>query len=369
MSARRSGVLSGALERLWWRRPAPFDEAWLWPLSLLSLGWRAGSGLGRLAARPERVGAPVISVGNLAVGGAGKTPVALLLCDRLRARGRRPALLSRGHGGSARGEVTWVCRGAGPLVAAEVSGDEPALAALRSPWLPVLVGPRRAALARAAVAAGADVLVLDDGLQHRGLWRDLDVVVADARNPLGNGRLLPRGPLREGPGALERLGARGLLWLTGGGAGDAAPETALLRARAAAAGLQGPVESAFVLRGGERLRGARVVLLAGIARPERFEASVRALGAEVRGVRWFADHHVFTVGELDSTLSLSGAEGARVVTTEKDLVRLPPGFAAEALAGDAVVRGGEDALKSALDRILAEGGDRAAAKPSRGGGA
>ena len=349
-----------ALERLWWRRSAALDEAWLWPLSLLSLGWRAGSALGRLAARPERAGVPVISVGNLAVGGAGKTPVALLLCDLLRARGRRPALLSRGHGGSASNQVTWVCRGQGALVSAAIAGDEPALAARRSPWLPVLVGPRRAALAGAAVEAGANVLVLDDGLQHRGLARDLDVVVADARNPLGNGRLLPRGPLREGHEALARIGRRGLLWLTGAGVAGAAgvgaaelvPETAALRARAAEAGLQGPVESEFVLRGGGGLRGARVVLLAGIARPERFEASVRALGAEIRGARWFADHHVFTVGELDSTLALALREGARVVTTEKDLVRLPAGFAAEALAGDAVVRGGQAALEAALGQVL-----------------
>lgn len=343
-------------EALWWRRDEPaLAEAWLWPLTLASLGWRLGSALGRWAARPARAGVPVVSVGNLAVGGTGKTPVALHLCERLLARGRRPALLSRGHGRAGR-EPLRVHQGT-PW---RQAGDEPLLAARRLPGLSVHVGADRALLARAAVEQGADVLVLDDGLQHRRLARDLDVVVVDAGNPLGNGRLLPRGPLREGPGAFARLGPRGLLWFTGAdGASAEDPALRALAARAAAAGLAGPVESRLALRDAQTLRGAPVFLLAGIARPERFEASVLAAGAQVRGRAFFADHHPFTPAELAGARARAAACGAaRLLTTEKDAVRLPPapsgeGPPVEVLAAAVALLAGGPALEAALDRLLA----------------
>jgi tetraacyldisaccharide 4'-kinase len=350
-----------ALERLWWSRPArPWDEAWLWPLSLASLAWRAGAGLDRACARPFRAPVPVISVGNLAVGGTGKTPVALLLCERLRALGRRPALLSGGYGGRAGAGPLWVSRGEGLVCEARDCGDEAALAARSSPWLLVLAGSDRVASARAAVEAGADLLLLDDGLQHHRLARDLDVVVVDARSPLGNGRLLPRGPLREGTGAFGRLGGRGLLWLTGAAADRGVPascEASLepLLAAARAARLAGPVESRFVLRAPAWLRGARVHLLAGIARPERFEESVRAAGAEVAGRSLFADHHAFTVEELRRAALQARDAGARLVTTSKDAQRLPEGFEVEVLPGEAAVVSGEPVLAEALERLLGSG--------------
>jgi tetraacyldisaccharide 4'-kinase len=340
-------------ERLWWRERGDeplLQRVLLWPLSLCALGYAAGA---RLAARRPRVraGVPVISVGNLVVGGAGKTPVALLLCEELRRRGRRVALLSRGYGGSSRAGVAWVCRGEGPLLGAAEAGDEPVLLARRAPWLPVLVGRDRALLADAAVAAGAEVLVLDDGLQHHRLQRDLDVLVVDARNPLGNGRLLPRGPLREGPAALARLGGRGLLWLTGGGGTDSAALPGLLAA-AAAAGLRGPVRSEAAPRPAPELRGARVFLLAGIARPGRFEASVAALGAEVCGRAFFPDHHRFSAAELRAVQERAAALGARLVTTEKDAARLPAGFPALALPLELRLLSGAAELAAALAPLL-----------------
>jgi tetraacyldisaccharide 4'-kinase len=345
-----------ALERLWWREDEPkHAEAWLWPLSGLSLGYRIGNAVSVALRTPWRAPVPVISVGNLAVGGAGKTPVALLLCEELRRRGRKPALLARGYGGQQTGPVTWVCRAGGPLVDATAAGDEPLLCAWRAPWLFVLVGRSRRLLAEAACEAGADVLVLDDGLQHRGLWRDLDVVVADARNPLGNGRRLPRGPLREGPEALARVGSRGLLWLTGVG-GKASEQTARLIAQATRAGLAGPVRSMFVTAGPEslQLQRARAVLLSGIARPDRFHAQVRALGADVRATLAYPDHHWFTPAQLAAAKATAAREGARLVITEKDAARLGGELqqaGALVLRGEAQVRSGGDLLEAALDRL------------------
>ena len=138
-----------------------------------------------------RAGVPVVSIGNLAVGGAGKTPAAIAVGRRLLARGRRVAVLSRGYG-AARTDPRVVSDGTRLLLGAEEGGDEPVLVASRLPGAAVLCGPRRAELARAAVSQhGADALLLDDGFQHRALARDLDVVVLDAANPFGNGRLLP----------------------------------------------------------------------------------------------------------------------------------------------------------------------------------
>jgi tetraacyldisaccharide 4'-kinase len=327
-------------ERLWWNDAEPaWAEAALFPLSLLSLGWRAGRALHRRSSTPFRAGVPVVSVGNLGAGGAGKTPVALLVCEALRKLGRRPALLSRGYGGRLGREVGWVCKAGGPLLDAEVAGDEPVLCARRAPWLLVLAGRDRRLLAEAACEAGAGVLVLDDGLQQLALARDLDLVVADQANPLGNGRLLPRGPLRELPSSLERVGGRGLLWLTGSEAA-LQPRAQGFVSLAARCGLRGPVRSSFVASGPEvdRLRGQAVVALSGIARPERFHALLRSAGARLLHTRAFGDHHRFSLRELESARALARREGALLVTTEKDAARLG------SLLGEIVVLRGEPRL-------------------------
>jgi tetraacyldisaccharide 4'-kinase len=329
----------------WWRRDEPaWLEAALWPLSLAALGYRAGAALFRQSARPVRAGAPVISVGNLVVGGAGKTPVALELAERLLRRGKQPALLSRGYGRRARL----------PLEVSEhmpcsLTGDEPLLLKRRCPRLRVLVGPRRAALAAQAVARGADVLLLDDGLQHSALERDLDVVVMDASNPTGNGRLLPRGPLREPLDSLRRV-RRGLLWLT---RCDLPRAQELPRLP-----LAGPVESAFAARDGQPLAGRAAFLFAGLARPDSFEALARAHGVRVVGRRWFRDHHPYTRRDLEQLRRAAQSAGAEMLlTTEKDSVRL----AAHDLTGspaiasvpvDLRIVGGEAALEAALDEVL-----------------
>jgi tetraacyldisaccharide 4'-kinase len=310
----------------WWRPQPPL---WSAPLLALSAAWRAGAAIQRAAARPVKLPVPVISVGNLTVGGAGKTPVTLELAARLSARGRKPAVLSRGYGRRSR-EALEVSAD----TPAELAGDEPVLLARRG--CKVFVGPRRAELAPLALRQGADVLLLDDGLQHHGLARDLDVIVADASNPFGNGRLLPAGPLREPASALRRV-RRGLVWLTWC---DRTRDP-----RTAALGVFPTVESAYTAQ--PDLRGKRVFLFAGIARPDRFAATVRDLGAEIVGTRWFPDHHSFTARELAQVR----AAGALPVTTEKDLVRIarPEGIVAVRL--EMRILRGEDALRSALETL------------------
>ncbi len=361
----------GALARLWWRPdPGLPGRVLLGPLSAAEGLFRAGAALrgalydwGLLST--VRAAAPVISVGNLAVGGAGKTPVVLAIAQRLLAAGRRPAVLSRGYGArEIRPRV--VSDGGHVLLGAEDGGDEPVLLARRLPRLRVLCGADRAALASVAIdGLGADVLLLDDGFQHRRLERDLDVVVLDASNPWGNGHCLPRGPNREPATALRRAG---LVWLTHvdrAGAGE------LERLRELARTYTGsdPVESRHAPRdildaplerslGLGALAGRRVAVLTGVARPESVRRTVESLGAAVALSRDFPDHHRFTLGEVDEALAAAAAVGAElVVTTEKDAVRLPLERAADhrlcALRIDAEVLSGGPALEAAVAAALA----------------
>ena len=309
----------------WWQERPPL---WTLPLAPLSLLYAAGSRLHRASVRAVRASVPVISVGNLTAGGAGKTPVTLFLARRLAQRRKKPAILSRGYGRDSR-EPLRVTSGT-PV---RLCGDEPLWLARQG--FDVWVGPSRALLADLAVKAGADVLLLDDGLQHHALARDLDVIVADASNPLGNGALLPRGPLRELPGALSRV-RRGLLWLT----------RADLPRHPLAASLGGfpLVESLYEPHA--ELRGQRVFLFAGIARPSGFEASAVSLGAIVTGRRWFRDHHWYSPADLAGLRR--EASGSRLLTTEKDLVRIAEPAGIAALHVEVRVTAGEAALDAAL---------------------
>jgi tetraacyldisaccharide 4'-kinase len=368
------------LEECWWRAErgvgaralglalAPAEA--LFRLAVAARGLWYERGL----AHVQRAGVPVISVGNLAVGGAGKTPATAAIAARLLARSRRVAILSRGYG-STRSDLRVVSDGVRVLLDSAEGGDEPVLLARRLPGVPVLCGPRRAQLARHAIAAfRADALLLDDGFQHRALARELDVVVLDAANPFGNGHLLPAGPNRE---PIAALGRAGLAWLSRVDQVDGAEGAATLeRLRALARDLTGrtPVESRHapeeLLDGAlERslglasLRGQRVLLLSGLARPGSFRRTVESLGAEVVGERRHPDHHRFTERDLEEALGAADRAGAaRVVTTEKDAVRLPalaardPRLAVVRISAE-IVRGAES-LDAALDAALSAGRER-----------
>lgn len=366
MSAARG---PGLRERLWWSR-SPSAGDWLLgaPLLLAEGLFRAGAAargaLYDAAVIPSRrAGVPVISVGNLAAGGAGKTPVALAIAGRLLDAGRRPAVLSRGYG-AARGDDRVVSDGERVLLDAAGGGDEPVLLARRRPGLRVLCGADRARLAPMAVATGADVLLLDDGFQHRRLRRDLDVVVLDASNPWGNGHCLPFGPNREPRSALRRAG---LVWLTHADRASEAELEALrelsrrstgrdpVESRHAARDLaDGRLERTFPLSG---LAGRRVGLLTGVARPESVRRTVEGLGGVVVASLAYPDHHPFTEGDVRAAMEAAWRGGGEwLVTTEKDAVRLPEGVAGDprifAVRIDAEVLRGEEVLGAALGAAL-----------------
>lgn len=275
--------------------------------------------------RRRRLEGPVVSIGNLAVGGRGKTPAVRLVAELLRRDGAPVAVLSRGYGGSFAGDVLVVSDGSGVKVDdAEVAGDEPVLLARTLPGVVVAIGPDRAHVGRAVEARfGRRVHILDDGFQHLGLSRDLDVLCL-APGDLDD-RPLPSGTLREFPSAA----ARADVVLVVVGPDDAADE---IRGRVAAA--LGRPSAVLVARrvgaGFADLQGHPVtppqsaVLLSGIAAPERFEADIRRCGTEVRTHRAYGDHHRFTGADLDRVLTEARESGAEaVVTTEKDAVRLP----------------------------------------------
>ncbi|MEF8728317.1 MAG: tetraacyldisaccharide 4'-kinase [Accumulibacter sp.] len=313
---------AGLLRRLpaWWyeRRLLPA----LWPL--LPLSWLF-AGLVALRRRLYRWGVlsasclpvPVVVVGNLTVGGSGKTPLVLWIVRQLRAAGWRPGIISRGHGGSARTALP-VAADSPPSVV----GDEPLLLARRSA-APVFIGADRLAAGNALLAAhpDCDVIVSDDGLQHYRLQRSMEVVVFDGRGA-GNGRLLPAGPLRE---PLRRLrAADAVVWH-----GDpeqrveqlaaALPQAVMHLAGERFVAAAGPARSCSAAS----LRGRRLHAIAGIGDPRRFFAQLRALDLDFEE-HPFPDHHSYCAADL------SFAADGVLLMTEKDAVKcagLAPGEA------------------------------------------
>lgn len=270
-------------------------------------------------------GIPVISVGNLTVGGTGKTPLVAWLAARLLDTGRRPAIVSRGYGGSAGDGPLVVSTGDGPRVTAERSGDEPFLLARRVPEAVVIVGSDRRRSALAAAAEQADVLILDDGFQHRRLGRDLDIVLLDADSPFGNRRLLPAGRLRE---PLPALGRADVLLITRSRPEDAHPDIERVVRRYNA---RAPVLSAghralgfFDSRGQQAAAPGRALAFCGIGSPARFRADLEQLGLQLSDFVTFPDHHPYSEAEVRSLAQRADELGVPLVTTEKDLVRIEP---------------------------------------------
>ena len=259
---------------------------------------------------PEaRAGAPVVCVGNFVAGGAGKTPAAIALARMLIGEGRRVAFLSRGYGGVKRVDPVQV----DPAVHdARAVGDEPLLLARVAPcW----VGADRVRSAAMAVEAGAEILVLDDGLQNPALAKDLAFAVVDGESRFGNGLCIPAGPLRA-PVAAQAPHVQALIVIGG-------DEAAALAVSAAAPGkpiLRASLEPDALAVA--PLIGREVVAFAGIARPEKFYATLRRIGAQVVATRDFPDHHVFTAREIEALIDEAARRGALLATTEKDRVRL-----------------------------------------------
>jgi len=305
--------------------------------------------------RAATVPAPVVSVGNLTLGGTGKTPAAAWILERFLSAGRRPAVVSRGYGGGIR-EVAVVSEGEGALLDSPPAADEAVMIARAFPKVPVLTGRDRSAAARrAAEEFGADVLLLDDGFQRIALRREFDLVLLRGERPFGNGRVFPAGALREPVSVLRRADA---ILLTGRG-GQASRGTV----EAAAPGI--PIFSGELVPedlldpegnragGPADLAGMGVVAVSGIANPDGFHDTLSRLGARLVASHVFPDHARYTEADaarLRSSLEARGAD--LIVTTEKDAVKLA------ALLGDAPLRvlrvrmkieGGETLMERVLE--------------------
>lgn len=301
--------------RFWWRSGSGPAALALAPVATV-YGALAGR---RMARAGAGVGVPVVCVGNFVAGGAGKTPMVLELARQLIAADQAPAFVSRGYGG--RGAAAPLQVDPTRHAAGEV-GDEPLLLARVAPCF---VARDRLAAARAAVAAGATVVLMDDGLQNPALAKDLGIAVVDGAVGIGNGLCLPAGPLRA-PLARQWPAVDILVVVGPGAPGDAVAAEAGLRRIPVLRATLSPEPRIL-----ERLAGLDLFAFAGIGRPDKFFATLEEAGLSLAGRLRFPDHHAYTARDRDRLTTAAAALGAVPVTTEKDRVRLPADFPVEVL--------------------------------------
>jgi len=299
----------------WWRRS--LAGALLAPAGALYGAVSAA----RMRRPGVRAAVPVICVGNLTLGGSGKTPTAIAIAQLLKDRGHTPVMLTRGYGGRERGPLRVT-----PQARAETVGDEPLLLARAAPTIVAADRPAGAAL---AVEHGADVIVMDDGLQNPSLQKDLSLAVVDGRRGIGNGRVFPAGPLRAPLAAqLRHIDAA----LIVGEADGAAPVIAVTLAHHRpvfhAALAPDPLTVA-------QWRGRRVLAFAGIGDPQKFFDTLAEAGIDTAIRRAFPDHHRYTAQEAAALIATAERDRLHLLTTEKDLVRIAGDAALTALAARA----------------------------------
>ncbi|MCA1525936.1 MULTISPECIES: tetraacyldisaccharide 4'-kinase [Bradyrhizobium] len=292
-------------EPAFWYRPRSLQSYALWPLGALYGAITAR----RMLRQGVDAGIPVICVGNYHVGGAGKTPTVLVLTKLLRELGETPVVLSRGYGGRLKGPVM-VDR---ERHDASDVGDEPMMMARD---VPVVVARDRLDGVALAKSQGATVILMDDGFQNPRLFKDASLIVIDGERGLGNGAVFPAGPLRA-PLAVQLARTDALVLIgDGNAANDVAAEIAKRNKPELRARLMPDAASLA------QLLGKRVFAFAGIGDPERFFRTLRASGIDVVRTRAFADHHMFSEGEIAALAAEAQREQLTLVTTEKDLARL-----------------------------------------------
>jgi tetraacyldisaccharide 4'-kinase len=358
--------LRSRTERIWY---GPGTEKGAFPLLLAAASGAYRLGLGvhnslyRVGVKRERrLAVPCVSVGNLVVGGTGKTPTVSWILDLYRRAGLRAAVVTRGYGGSSAGpeRVVGGRGGAGRF------GDEPVLLAERHPDVPVIVGRDRCAAAAEAVSGhGAEILVADDAFQHRRMSRDLNIAVADAGRWFGNRRLFPRGPLREPPEALARADAVLLNRISSCRATDSRREE-IARLAPGAIVVEGDVVAEgwhpFGSHGreGGSTPASPVFAFCGLANPGVFRRSLEEEALPVAGWRSFPDHYRYDDGDLQSLAAAAERSGAKAaVTTAKDAARIsswPGGPPLHVLDVRLEISRGREGITDRLLRIA--GGER-----------
>ena len=305
--------MSSEAPPFWWEEP----DWKVWALSPISAVYAAIAGRRMRSARREKVEAPVLCIGNFTVGGTGKTPVAIALAKQARRMQLNPGFLSRGHGGSfAQPHIVDP-----PHDAAKHVGDEPLLLAEHAP---VAVTPNRAAGARLLMERhGCDFLIMDDGFQSARVHIDFALVVVDARYGIGNGRVIPGGPLRAR--VVDQLVfTSALLKMGEGTAADAVVRQAARAGRPIFEAHTEPTNTAS-------LAGKRFLAFAGIGHPEKFFDTVRDAGGEVVLARPFPDHHFYGEDELAELVATARTDNLGLITTAKDAARLRHGVSSEFL--------------------------------------
>ena len=315
-----------------WFRPRSWQSVLLAPLGALY-----ALGTARRLARTETVNldTPVICVGNINAGGTGKTPTVIYLVQELQALGHTPVVVSRGYGGALQGPVLVDPRS---HTASDV-GDEPLLLAA---FCTVVVSKSRLQGAERAEHEGASVILFDDGFQDPSVHKDLSFVVVDAKRGFGNGHCIPAGPLREP----EKIGlARADALITIG----SEPEQALFVAPKSRPRFHAALEP---LQMGMDWTGTRVLAFAGIGHPEKFFTTLKYLGAEIIHAEALADHQPLTPALMNRLSADAKRHNARLVTTEKDAVRLPQAFRQEVLTLPVRLKvTNASALKSLLEQL------------------
>jgi len=312
-----------------------FSSAFEWMLFTCSQVYRLGVRLrvclyDRKLLKQNSLPCKVLSIGNITVGGTGKTPMVSYVANLLRGLGLKVAVISRGYGGHAQRSGGIVSDGMTTLMGPQASGDEPQLLASKLKGIPLLIGKDRHRAGKEAMSRfGASVLVLDDGFQHLALKRDLDLLLIDSTRPFGNGHCVPRGPLREPVSQIKRASAFVLTRWTGDSHLDGqrsilevhAPGRPVFRCRHVpetlfVAGQEKPIDLAT-------LKGQRLFAFSGIARNESFRETVSGLGGNIVGFLEFSDHHRYARRDIEFIWKRATDHMVdSIITTEKDFVNM-----------------------------------------------